>query len=664
MWKRITKCYLILFILSSWFSFVQSRTYYFSADMGDDSRSWLQAQNRHTPWKTLVKLNSYMQRLQPGDSVLFNRGEDYYGSIDIAKSGNSSFPITFAAYGIGKKPTISGLTTLRNWVNMGTNLWETECEFDGLVLNNLLINGVQQQMGRYPNTSATNKGYLSIEYHNGNTQITDNQLKSTPNWTGAELVIRKNHWIIDKSEITNHNKNSLTYRGGSAYIPMDGWGYFIQNHVSTLDKFGEWFYNAKTKKMVIYSNGIHPSTLAVDITTVETLVKIRGSNYITIKDITFNGSNTATILLSDLKHVNIIRCDFISSGLNAIEAQNTLHCKLENNTIVDTKNNAIYFSYNCNYTTIIHNTISKTGLMAGGGKNSDDSYQALTIRGNNNLIYNNIIDSTGYIPIRFEESGNSEVKNNLITNFAMTKDDGGGIYSWRGCDKEAIPSTNKIIDNIIINGIGAPEGTNNINYRSVHGIYMDDNVANIEISGNTISNIAGSGIMLHNIKNITVQNNTLYNNNNQLKLVYDNCNAGFMRNLNLKNNILFSKTNKQSIIEAYSTVNDIASFGVFHSNYYCQAKNDSLSFSVNFKRVSFSLWEFTVERNIINKNILLNFPNFANSFQLEYNATQKDKVISLKSKYLDIKNKKYADTITLKPFSSIIIRKIKNITAQ
>src|SRR5882757_9311227 len=80
--------------------------YYFSAVSGDDSRSSTQAQNSSTPWKTLKKLNSFFSSLKPGDFVLLKRGETFYGSITVDKSGTSSSPITIGAYGTGNRPII------------------------------------------------------------------------------------------------------------------------------------------------------------------------------------------------------------------------------------------------------------------------------------------------------------------------------------------------------------------------------------------------------------------------------------------------------------------------------------------------------------------------------------------------------------------------------
>src|SRR5215831_10855701 len=83
-------------------------TYYFSTTDGDDSRTSAQAQSSSTPWKTITKLNSFFSSLQPGDQVLFKRGDVFYGSIIATKSGTSSLPFIFDAYGSGANPIIHG----------------------------------------------------------------------------------------------------------------------------------------------------------------------------------------------------------------------------------------------------------------------------------------------------------------------------------------------------------------------------------------------------------------------------------------------------------------------------------------------------------------------------------------------------------------------------
>src|SRR6266496_1903114 len=96
---------------------VNAINYYFSTTDGDDSRTSTQAQSSSTPWKTLSKLNTFFSSLQPGDLVVFKRGDVFYGSINIAKSGSSGLPISFSAYGTGAKPVISGFATIPSWTS-------------------------------------------------------------------------------------------------------------------------------------------------------------------------------------------------------------------------------------------------------------------------------------------------------------------------------------------------------------------------------------------------------------------------------------------------------------------------------------------------------------------------------------------------------------------
>src|SRR5438309_9195838 len=100
-----------LLLLTGLLYTANAKTYYFSAS-GSDSYSATQAQSQSTPWKTITKLNAIFSILQPGDKVLFKRGDSFYGSIVIKKSGTSSAPITFGAYGSGAKPIITGFITV------------------------------------------------------------------------------------------------------------------------------------------------------------------------------------------------------------------------------------------------------------------------------------------------------------------------------------------------------------------------------------------------------------------------------------------------------------------------------------------------------------------------------------------------------------------------
>jgi hypothetical protein len=83
-------------------------TTYFVAAAGSDTNS---GTSSSSPWQTIAKVNA--SAFLPGDSILFNRGDAWYGTSLVApSSGSSGSPITFGAYGTGANPIIKGSTAL------------------------------------------------------------------------------------------------------------------------------------------------------------------------------------------------------------------------------------------------------------------------------------------------------------------------------------------------------------------------------------------------------------------------------------------------------------------------------------------------------------------------------------------------------------------------
>jgi hypothetical protein len=94
------------------------RTFYVSNSSGLDTNNGTDSGH---PWKTIAKVNSYA--FQPGDGILFKRGDTWTGTtaISVSHSGNSTHQITYGAYGVGAKPifnflsSLNSLTSLSGW---------------------------------------------------------------------------------------------------------------------------------------------------------------------------------------------------------------------------------------------------------------------------------------------------------------------------------------------------------------------------------------------------------------------------------------------------------------------------------------------------------------------------------------------------------------------
>lgn len=624
--------------------------YYFSSTGGDDSRSPLQARNALTPWRTLNKLNVYFSQLMPGDSVLLKRGETFAGPLIISRSGASGSPIVISAYGSGTKPIIIGLTSFSNWNAETKGVWSSPCMGCGEVVNILTINDSIVAMGRYPNASDNNSGYRSISDHNKNKLITDSSLGGDVNWAGAELVTRKNRFIIDRSLIMGSQGGKITYSGGSFYEPTNKFGYFIQNHLKTLDQDGEWYFDKSTRRMYIYFAAGKPPKQKISAAITDTLVKCRMVQYILLEDLCLMGSNFSAVSIVESNHITISYCDILYSGADAITVSNSDNNIILGNLIEYTNNDAVVLTGLENQ--VVRNRIINTGTIAGMGGN-ENSYIALSIKGDRNIVSENQIDNTGYLPIIF--LGNQViVKNNLIRWFGLIKDDGGGIYTWSGRSAPQEIQTGRLITgNMIMNGLEAKAGTDGAEGIAA-GIYLDDNAGGVAVFGNTVSGCT-LGLYLHNTHEVSADSNTLYGNGIQLYIKHDQ--AKFeMRNNFIHHNYLVSATEKQRLVQFFSSDNQVSGFADLDSNYYIYPKVNEAPFSTfsRMGRGSFTYYSLDSWRKNFQFDLHSNIKEGSNPM-LFINAANKDTTIRLDAPMADAKNQTHEKELTLKPYHSIVL---------
>jgi len=99
-------------------------TYYVDATNGNDLNDGLSPE---TAWKTIGEVNN--MSFSPGDSILFKRSQIWREQLIVPSSGNSTYLITFGAYGTGEKPIINGKGIITgsdeasNWNNYNGNIW-------------------------------------------------------------------------------------------------------------------------------------------------------------------------------------------------------------------------------------------------------------------------------------------------------------------------------------------------------------------------------------------------------------------------------------------------------------------------------------------------------------------------------------------------------------
>lgn len=639
----------------------KATNYYFS-NSGSDGNSGTIG----SPWQTITKLNSVFSSLSPGDSVLFNRGDVFTGQVVISRSGSVGSPIVIGAYGSGVKPVINGFSTISSWTSLGGSIYESSSAVSTLsTLNMLTIDGTPYAMGRFPNANATNKGYLT--YQSGtNGSITSNAISSIKGFIGAELVVRLTSSYTDRCRITGQTSNTITYTPQSGSNPNAGYGFFFENSDSTLDQHGEWYYDPSSKKLRIYLSSA-PGGYTIKVTTIDTLVKASSRSYITFDNIDFEGNNTYCFAVTGGTSFIVQNCDLNYSGNSAICIAATSSFKADQDSINWSHNRGFNgFQSNTATPIVTNNYINHTGYFPGMGaaKSSTGVLVGIEVTTAGSLVKGNTVLNSGYHGIRFY-GDNTVVEHNYVDTFCFNKDDGGGIYTWNGSNST---HTGMLVRrNVVLNGIGAPEGTNRTNGQAV-GYYFDDYSNGILIDSNTSGNVNNMGYYLHDGRNVVSRGNTFYNSTMIFRTSFD-AGAG-ITGCTTNGNIFFARLSTQYCTWFSSiTSGDFVNIGTFDSNYYCRPifepnginstgsatggvihpTKPSTYYSLDVWQ---SLYGFDVHSHKTYQTV-----SDVNKIRFEYNETPTNKNINLSpNSYIEATTgTPKSGTITLTPYSSIIL---------
>jgi uncharacterized repeat protein (TIGR01451 family) len=546
---------------------VAGTTYYVSSSGGNDDNTGL---SDLAPFETVGKVNTL--DLQPGDQVLFKCGDTWQAEqLVIAASGTEADPIVFGSYpeGCADKPILSGSLPISGWMVYSTNVYVANLGTGqnaghfGYGVNQLFRNGERLMLGRWPNLDAGDNGYSTIDGHSGS-QITDNELP-VGDWSGAVAHIKGMRWYILNREVTGDSGQTLTLGaspdcwGGSC----TGWGYFVNRHLDTLDREGEWYYDAATHQVYLYTAGGAPADGEVE-----------GSVVLKDDDRSWGGINLGEDLNEPgIAYVVVENLDVrrwfrhgVATPTNHAHYENH-HVTLQNNTISDVDGVGINLmawvwgaqdgrpdgwrgGYNMTVdgntigranrmginlcsrdSTISDNVIRDVGLIEnlgaaglgcdfddGGGQCTEDG-DGIRIKideaddtGNSNTLTGNRLERIAYNGFDVFGYGNT-FEHNVVRQACYTKGDCGGVRTF-GRDSLAQTAAHDLVfnENMIFDTIGNTDGCHGT-YKSLFGFgfYIDHYSRNVALTGNTAISSTVHGILYQDSTG-TVTDNTLYNN--------------------------------------------------------------------------------------------------------------------------------------------------------
>ena len=548
-------------------------TYYVSNSGGSDSNDGL---STSYPFKTIAKVNGLA--LQPGDQVLFKCGDTWRAEmLIVSQSGAASSPITYSSYpatDCADKPILSGAQPITGWTVYSGNIYVADLSAGVNVtnfppattsgINQLFRNGQRLGIGRWPNIDAPDGGYSTIDAQPSATQITDNQLPAE-NWTGATAHIKGMRWYILNRTVTSDSGNTLTVNSDlDCWGNCVDWGFWLTDHLKTLDRDGEWYYDRNARKVYLFSSN-NPNSAAIEGAVVITgesaylggvilgkhlqqhVAHVIVENF-EINDWFDNGVTTPVNLEKDENSDIIIRNNLIrdvdSVGINLAtwvwnaEANGNGYngwrggrdIQIVGNTIEGANHMGIN-SY-ARQSLIQDNVIRDIALIknlgqagmgcsttSGGGMCTEDGDGVRikvdgdgTYSGNSVTVRYNRIERTGYNGIDVFGYNNT-FDSNLILYACTSKGDCGGLRSFGGDNLSSTLVRNlTIANNIIVDTIGNTGGCrSDFDALFGFGLYIDHYSKDVTASGNTVISSTVHGILYQDSTG-TIQNNTLFNN--------------------------------------------------------------------------------------------------------------------------------------------------------
>lgn len=687
---------------ASYYKEPAATTYYVSSSLGSDSFGGTEDK----PFATIAKVNGL--NLQPGDRVLFKCGDIWQAEqLVLSKSGTSSAPIIFGSYPAGcvNKPVFSGSKPITGWVLHSGNIYRADLPSGNfpLGINQLFRNGERLTMGRWPNLDNGASGYTFVDNHTaGSSQITDNQLPAV-NWNGAIVHIKNIRWSMLDRQVTGTSGTKLTLNEGlscliSSWGSCAGWGYFINNHLNTLDRDGEWYYDTASNRVYLYSDYGAPTDIEGSVVLEEAESVRHGgimlsdgsaTSFVIIDNIeiknwfnhgigTPGGMNAGiyhdiTVRNVTIKDVDAIGVNLSSWLQNPPDGVRGLrggyHMAFVDNVIDGANHFGItgYFAESTFEGNTIRNialieNLNKSGMgcgiITGECTENGDGFRIrshmVSNSGYGNTLKHNRFEKIGYNGVDVFGPDNT-LQNNFITLACYSKADCGAV---RVFGEDSLSETDvydiHIVDNIIVDIPGNVDGCESSRAPFGMGLYIDNYSRDVEVRGNTVISTTVTGI-LYQRSTGQIVDNTVFNASYLDAFSGHISLGGSQTNVSMTGNVMYALGDHAWTLYVNYPSGNISTSD---NNYFFHPYVDKhIAYSGSWTRTTFAGWQSLSGKDAHSKTNWFTQPVGQESLgRVFYNASQSIAMFDLGSRqYLDLDQNPVVGRIILAPYTSKVL---------
>ncbi len=642
-----TRVYSILALLLLLAFTGRATDYYVSSSQGSDDNS---GTSTTAPWQSLDKVNA--TSFQPGDNILFKRGDSWTGTITVSSSGTEGNPITYGAYGTGDKPKIYGSEVITGWEHYKGNIWKAHCDKE---INQLFLNDERMKAARWPN-----EGYATISEVKDDKTFVCDELDGSIDYEGAIWTGRVNHWAMPTVDAKASNGQSVTLTESPQYGLGIDYGFFLCNKLDFLDEPGEWYY--ENNDVYFWTpNGDSPNNYTMKGSVYEIGIYIEYKR----QDIAIQNFELLHCSSAGIKSFFSTNISIMNNSVYNVELYGIQVTGGENNDISDNYvngSNCKGISIGSSNSIISDNTIQNSALFDNlglKGTGSSCAGQGISLGGQNNKIRYNRIINCGDDGISFCGAGHI-FEYNFINNVSLMKDDGGGIYGW-GSAEDYYTTGTIVRYNIIMNVEGNTEGLPSNTSPFAYGVYCDNGNNSWTIEGNSFYNIAQSAITFSG-NNHLIQKNTLLGCFCGLKSARENKpDCKYLNNI-----VACNKVWSRVITERYVSLDKFPftyDYNTYVSPYRTKVFARGTGWLTEFS-YSFEEWQNMGGQDLHSTINTVPFEE-GEDYKLFYNDSKLNKTFDLGTTiYKDIYSEIVTGSFSLEPFTSRILIKTSHSTTE
>jgi hypothetical protein len=336
----------VLFVVFLWPADGNAQTNLYVSVKGNDGNPGTQSK----PFASISGALA-MARKIPGAIFIRLYGGTYYLSNPVvfthADSRKDNEPLTLTSVD-HQKVIISGGAVLNglNWTAYKNGIQQAKI-VQGLVFDELFVNGKLQRMARYPN-------YDPSAQYLGGTAVDAISKERAARWKspagGYVHALHSAKWGDFHYIITGKDSSGKPMlEGGWQNNRRSGMHEkyrYVENVFEELDTVNEWYYDKKAKILYYFPPaGLDLKTAKFETPQIAHLFEFRGTEEKPVKNITISGFTlTETVRAFMQNKEPLLRSDWTIYRGGAVLYEGAVRCRLQNCVLHDLGNNAVFFS--------------------------------------------------------------------------------------------------------------------------------------------------------------------------------------------------------------------------------------------------------------------------------------------------------------------------------